>query len=55
MRKKVKTRLLQNVYYVEILKMKAEGLSYKAIKKELYKRHRKSFSIGLIFTVCKKF
>jgi hypothetical protein len=48
MRKKIKARLIQNVYYIEISKMRTAGLSYKKIAKELSIRHKKHFSVGWV-------
>lgn len=49
MRKKVKARLLENVYRIEIEKMREDGMSYKNIARTLSIRHRCHFSTGLVF------
>jgi hypothetical protein len=50
-RKKVKTRLLKNVYFIEMQKMRSAGLSYKKIASELSLRHKKHFSVGLVYKI----
>ncbi|MHB8282538.1 MAG: hypothetical protein ACYDDE_07015 [bacterium] len=49
MKKKIKARLIQNVYCIEIDKMRDAGLSYKKIAKELSIRHKKHFSTGWVY------
>lgn len=44
-----KARLIQNVYSIEIEKMRATGLSYKAIAARLSKQHRRHFSVGWVY------
>ena len=50
-----KARLIHNVYFVEIEKMRTEGISYKKIAVELSRRHSKHFSVGWVWTCFKSF
>ena len=52
-RKAVKKRLISNVFFIEIKKMRDSGFSYKEIAKKLSVKHCKHFSVGLIFTCYK--
>ncbi len=52
-RKAVKKRLIHNVYFVEIKKMRTAGLGYREIAKELSRRHCKHFSVGWVWTCFK--
>ena len=49
-RKAVKKRLIHNVYFVEIEKMRALGWGYRRIAQELSRLHSKHFSTGWVWT-----
>ena len=53
-RKAVKKRLISNVFFIEIKKMRDSGISYKDIAKKLSVKHCKHFSTGWVFTCYKK-